>query len=402
MLTNEEMVFGGKEDVLGRGLYGEKLLKIINAMPNERVILLDARWGEGKTVFARMCQKYFIEEGHRTIYYDVFAHDYYEQPLLPFIAEIYQLIDKGKENEEKIKNLAIAALKDISRVVTAGTAINLTDEILKGKGKNNLNDLKKYLTVLPDNMEDKYKNKPIIFIIDELDRCRPTYAIKILEVIKHLFSVPNIVFILVANSEQLCQSIKHEYGNDIDAYNYLQKFIHLRMVLSKQKNKGEIIDNKKYIYYCIKKLEFDTDNDIADTLIIFSDHYRLSFREIERYLLTLKVMLTLLDNPSYEDTYIITIIFIIIVKNKFPTSYVQLANENITFQKFIQETEIEERIEKNTRDHITALGDILRLHFKENLQQNPLKILPRTKHSHLDVSRDINHVINTLNDLFLA
>lgn len=113
-------------------------------------------------------------------------------------------------------------------------------------------------------------------------------------------------------------------------------------------------------------------------------------------------MLTLLDNPSYEDTYIITIIFIIIVKNKFPTSYVQLANENITFQKFIQETEIEERIEKNTRDHITALGDILRLHFKENLQQNPLKILPRTKHSHLDVSRDINHVINTLNDLFLA
>ena len=67
---------------------------------------------------------------------------------------------------------------------------------------------------------------PVIFIIDELDRCNPSYAVKVLEHIKHIFDVPNIFFVLVINKEQLEYAVKGYYGSEtIDAANYLRRFI---------------------------------------------------------------------------------------------------------------------------------------------------------------------------------
>ncbi len=444
-IPDEEMRFESDWNVFNRKDLADQLLKIINTIPGERVILLDAPWGEGKTVFAKMCQKHYTVAGHKTIYYDVFAHDYYEQPLLPLIAKIYELIDKGKE-ENEAKEKAKEALHSIAKMLTLSPAVstpklfliikefilaikkskstkplmkdlaniakfpNTVNALFKeiNESENNLNKLKEYLTALPNNIEDKYKNKPIIFIIDELDRCKPTYAIKILEIIKHLFSTPNIVFILVANSEQLCQSIKHEYGNDIDVYNYLHKFIHLRITLPKQKEHGRNIDNPKYIIDCMDKLHFQKIisnqfiNEIKKRFIVFSDHYQLSFREIEKCLLTIKIMLTLLKNPDYLPTYTIAIIFIVIIKNKFPDSYLKLSNQNITYKEFIEKTKIEKGIENvNTEDGNTLaiLGDLLKLHFNED--KNTLLVI-RTGEEYDDEPDRIDSIITTLNNLFIS
>jgi predicted KAP-like P-loop ATPase len=64
-----------------------------------------------------------------------------------------------------------------------------------------------------------------VFVIDELDRCRPPFAPEVLENIKHLFSVPNIVFILSMNRSQIEESIRCEYGTQVHASKYLQKFV---------------------------------------------------------------------------------------------------------------------------------------------------------------------------------
>ncbi len=69
-------------------------------------------------------------------------------------------------------------------------------------------------------------NQPLVIIIDELDRCRPTYAVECLERIKHLLEIPNIVFVLGINRHELCQSIRHVNGQ-IDASTYLQRFFDL-------------------------------------------------------------------------------------------------------------------------------------------------------------------------------
>lgn len=66
---------------------------------------------------------------------------------------------------------------------------------------------------------------PFLIFIDELDRCRPTYAIAMLERIKHLFNIPGIAVVLATDTSQLAHSIKSVYGQDFDSQKYLQRFL---------------------------------------------------------------------------------------------------------------------------------------------------------------------------------
>ncbi|MDO6804915.1 P-loop NTPase fold protein, partial [Wenyingzhuangia sp. 1_MG-2023] len=68
-------------------------------------------------------------------------------------------------------------------------------------------------------------DSPIVIFIDELDRCRPDFAVQMLEVIKHTFDVVNVKFVLVTNTKQLRAAINHRYGPLVDAQRYLDKFL---------------------------------------------------------------------------------------------------------------------------------------------------------------------------------
>ena len=64
----------------------------------------------------------------------------------------------------------------------------------------------------------------LVVAIDELDRCRPSYAVELLEVAKHLFSVDGVVFVLAVNRAELAHSIQGLYGPKFDARGYLGRF----------------------------------------------------------------------------------------------------------------------------------------------------------------------------------
>lgn len=70
-------------------------------------------------------------------------------------------------------------------------------------------------------LEDFAKKSPLIIVIDELDRCRPDYALSVLEIIKHFFSLPGIHFVFGVNLEALENSVRCRYGPGIDAHGYL-------------------------------------------------------------------------------------------------------------------------------------------------------------------------------------
>ena len=79
---------------------------------------------------------------------------------------------------------------------------------------------------LANFIEKSTEDKPVVFIIDELDRCRPNYAVEVLEQIKHLFSVPKIVFVLSIDKEQLGHAVRGVYGSEkLNADEYLRRFI---------------------------------------------------------------------------------------------------------------------------------------------------------------------------------
>src|SRR6185437_6425840 len=93
-----------------------------------------------------------------------------------------------------------------------------------------LNGLAEELASLPDDANGGGETqKPLVFVIDELDRCRPPFALELLEKIKHFFSVPRVVFVLVSSLSQLEAAARFAYG-DIDALTYLEKFFHLRLL----------------------------------------------------------------------------------------------------------------------------------------------------------------------------
>ncbi|QDE47832.1 hypothetical protein EIN43_17235 [Enterobacter hormaechei] len=68
---------------------------------------------------------------------------------------------------------------------------------------------------------------PTFIFIDELDRCRPNYAIDMLETIKHLFDINNVVFVIATDKEQLSHSICSVYGSGFDATRYLDRFLYV-------------------------------------------------------------------------------------------------------------------------------------------------------------------------------
>ena len=63
----------------------------------------------------------------------------------------------------------------------------------------------------------------VLLIVDELDRCRPSYAVELLEALKHFYNNSKLSILVVTNNRQLSYTIKKYYGNDFDGYGYLNK-----------------------------------------------------------------------------------------------------------------------------------------------------------------------------------
>ena len=95
------------------------------------------------------------------------------------------------------------------------------------KAKNAIGQFKEAFACLAQELFESEPRKPLIIMIDELDRCRPSYAIELLEMAKHLFSVDHVIFVLAVNRTELAHSVKAMYGSGFDAEGYLRRFIDL-------------------------------------------------------------------------------------------------------------------------------------------------------------------------------
>ena len=262
-LENIETAWEG--DLWDRKRLGIQLTNYVDRLQCGAVLALDARWGEGKTWFVRHWQKHLEDENHNVIYLDAFANDYLDDPFLTIAAEISQAfkssdnIDDADVNSFNEKTASVLiSLAAILPVIAAkaglhwiglGGAGEALQEVYKdGKDvydsvsdeitgklkehiekkienhhleKETIQDFKKELNQLADKLE-----KPLVFIIDELDRCRPDFAIRLIERIKHFFDIPKIVFVLVMNKPQLLQSVKSFCGYDSEMNgDYLEKFV---------------------------------------------------------------------------------------------------------------------------------------------------------------------------------
>jgi hypothetical protein len=227
------------DDKLERQKCADALTSLIRDMPESIVLSLNGHWGSGKTFMLKRWQTDLIQKGFSTLYFNAWEDDYCNDPLVAILGQLRKHI--GKEKLENVTKYAMPLLKAganmILKSATGGT-VNLDDIGTENNvfdeyddAKTNLKKLKESLIEVIQQIADEGKTLPLVFIIDELDRCRPSFAIELLERIKHIFDIPNVIFVLGIDRKQLGHSIKSVYGQDMDVEGYLHRFIDINFIL---------------------------------------------------------------------------------------------------------------------------------------------------------------------------
>lgn len=240
---------------LNRKEYGEFLSSYITGEQDGFVLNLNGAWGSGKTEFLKRIYTDLLIKRHPCIYIDAWESDFSKDPLTVVTSELLNQLKAFNDNingEEASQNLS----KLFSRVfkgAAVGVAGGLTKHFIgdatigastmqqwlsdespdymdfltkeHAKQVESIKMIRENLTDLANTLKSTYSVQlPIVVLVDELDRCRPTYAIEMLEVIKHFFKTDKFVFVVSTDTEQLSHSIKAIYGSKFDSKQYLKRF----------------------------------------------------------------------------------------------------------------------------------------------------------------------------------
>jgi hypothetical protein len=257
-------------DALTRRKSAEVLTDFMGSLSQPFVLAVDAPFGMGKTTFINMWMQHLRNEHFSCLYFNAWETDFTESPLVSLIGEISAEI-KALKLEKKNKTIAkflkqtqkvgatlvkadipiavkmaTSGLLDLSHI-KEGDLAKAAEELAKKQiekyqeDKKTIHRFKEDLAALVSALaehEGAQSPKPVIFVIDELDRCRPPYAIELLEKIKHLFSVQGLVFVLAIDRHQLQESTKALYGTGVDTDGYLRRFIDLEFCLPEPSAEG--------------------------------------------------------------------------------------------------------------------------------------------------------------------
>lgn len=296
--TNENLLITIKEDALERNADLNSFCQLLSHQDSINSIALDGRWGSGKTFFVKQCAllinaknslsnidkriaQSILEVAKQSnsfegltdnkllaVYFDAWENDSEEDPVLSLIYRIVQQLDL-KTSGFDLQNLAhvLGTIADaitdrpISNVISSLKECDFLDVIRKHE------DLETTIKAFFEEILFEKSERLVIFV-DELDRCRPSYAVRLLECIEHYFINDRITFVFSVNLEQLQHTIKNFYGNDFDACRYLDRFFDLRISLPQ-------VNMEKY-YYSLNLF----DNWIVDVLKNIQKNFNLSLREL--------------------------------------------------------------------------------------------------------------------------
>ena len=234
-----------KYDLLDRKETAEILTRVISNVDGPCAIALDAAWGAGKTTFLKMWAQLLRDREFPVVEFNAWETDHSGDPFVALSSEMTDAIQKwsppsSNDQLESVKTHSLEILRkaapSVIRFATgfiplAGGEIgnvlsSLAEEKLAGyhQAQRSIREFKSELETLADALWESNDNRPLVVFIDELDRCRPSYAIELLETGKHIFSVNHVVFVIAVNRSELAKSVKALYGDDFGADGYLKRF----------------------------------------------------------------------------------------------------------------------------------------------------------------------------------
>lgn len=340
MLTEEKPDFG-KNDALGRAQYAERLTSIVKDVAKHQsyTMSLHGVWGTGKTYLLRGWQKQLQEkDSHfqhrpRVVYFNAWEDDFQVDALTAIVGQLWE--DIKSSDWEEIRESLKTAIPSIAEVTALGF-LGLKKEYLQSPAERTVDEyvaVREKLGVLKERLGElaaAVKTEtgfPLVFIVDELDRCRPTFAIEVLERVKHLFGAPNIVFVFGVNKTELQKSIKSVYG-EIETEDYLRRFFDIDLTLPPASAEA----------YCLHLLQKHRDLEFAlslhaqaqdgswkagaeDLLAPLAGYMDLSLRQVEHAIRFLRLAINTQVGQGMVSEEAWGIALLILLKIKHPDMY---------------------------------------------------------------------------------
>lgn len=369
-------------DKLGRKKDADILTKVLlrrygglKNKPNHSsyVINVNAEWGAGKTYFIKRWSE-DLKHTHPVVYIDAWSNDFMDSPIITVLAEIKeqleQTIDKHHlkpETRASLKKIGMTVLPkilaalvkryggfDINELLedskeTSGSDsddsknqldLSAVAEVMATQAfkeysdyKNGVDELKSTIKKLiehcikhPNESHNIYKKEyPAFIFIDELDRCRPTYAVEMLEAIKHLFNIDGLVIVVSTHTEELQHTIKALYGSDFNADDYLRRFFdtkyNLEVKLSKELFKAncdlsvlepDILTTQGKILFPVIQVETtnkdDYESEVLSIFLSIASWLNLSPRSAIQFVDRCLVCIELLDENKTYDLILISVL----------------------------------------------------------------------------------------------
>ena len=318
-----------KNDLLERRPAIESLTRIVGSARSPYVISVDADWGSGKTAFLNIWCQHLQNEGYTVVQFNAWETDFADSPFQALSAELTRTLE---QNSDQAVKTAIQNFKDSARRISgafakavvreAGASVPVvgpavaeaTIGAFDPSSTDPISDYQKMRTALEEfktsvgdvssKVSDRTKGKPLVVAIDELDRCRPTYAIELIETAKHIFLVENVVFILAINSTALAHSVKSLYGTEFDAERYFRRFFDLQFRLPVQDRESfanELLRSTKLQEMIESQLEEASWTFTLARSLLSSDG--LSLRDAEQVAHRLGLVLSLLGDVKPWTTF---------------------------------------------------------------------------------------------------
>lgn len=339
-------------DILQRAEVGKSLSGLVERIEDPIVVALDGGWGTGKTYFLKrwVGAHTLANEGKATtIYFDAFANDFLSDPLPSLVSTISDRFPHADESTmERIKAATFKFAKPLARIGVAMATFGATETLapvgdaaakaLSTEASDALENYWSQETGRRAAMDEfrsaltelvaahlEAEDQPttvgarLVLVVDELDRCRPDYALEVLEVIKHFFAIPGIAFVLGVNLKALENSVKARYGPDIDASAYLRKFINVSLALPSEIGREHHTKDTVAVYLEHQLQEMGIPDHIANALKphvrIVSRNNSISIRDVGKILNAVTLLSgDILQNERYLRGWIDVMIALLVSK----------------------------------------------------------------------------------------
>ena len=328
----EEISILLKKDLLNRNIDLYALLNFINGVDGSMILNIDGAWGTGKSVFLKELEyvgttKEYIEYGkkeYKTIvdkfkkeyfvfYFNSWEHDLYNNPLESLICELLMKIASEEGVEDKIDGIKEEISETLKKVgseffsrgikkITSGL-IEFKEFVEEKKDFTpiitSMNTQKEAINLLIQKLSS-ITEKRILIIVDELDRCKPSYAVELLEIVKHFFTHDDVVFLFGTNKSELEHTIKSLYGQGFNGYKYLNRFFDFEFSLPDVNN--EKYANEKHVKY--------VGGTVNSTIAKTGNLFNFTMRDIDRFYLLFNTLNLNTPYSSDDSTFINHIVMV--------------------------------------------------------------------------------------------